>query len=205
MKNSTAMKKLDKAATKNPTKAYKLFDTDAYEIVEIKAAIKDHKAAGNTFLVEVYKGYLKAYNAGTEYEYSKPVKIAKKAVKAVKKGKVVLNPRTGKEIYGPYHENGGLGVLDVYADWLEIEYNPMTHVSSRYRIPRLKDTAELRCKYLRDLWLGAIDQARLDGEQNWFTRIVRHQVASQTKTDGGGASDKLRAKTLKGIPKPSEA
>jgi hypothetical protein len=196
------MKKLLTKIKKNAQTAYAYFVSEI-EIDAAKEQIKLLKANGDTERASIITAYIKAYETDSEYVF-KPKAKAKAKPKA-KAGKVVLNPRTGKEIYGPYHENGGLGVLDVYADWLEIEYDPMTHVSSRYRIPRLKDTAETRCKYLRNLWLDAIDQAREDGEQNWFTRIVRHQVASQTKKDGGGASDKLRAKTLKGIPLPSEA
>ena len=91
--------------------------------------------------------------------------------------------------YAPYHDNGGLGVLDHYAAQFDgFEYDALTMVSSRYRILKDDDCFDERATYLVELWYAAIDLAVEDGRGNWFTRIVRHQLAAYGyKPDYSGA------------------
>jgi len=169
-------------------------DDNAYEYFENEVEIDDAKALINevdTKTAKIIKAFIKRYENDDDAEIEKP-----KA--KTKKPKAKEKPERETVKYQPYHDNGGLGMLDYYADQAEFDFDSMVHVSSRYRVKR-GSTNEVRAKYLNKLWHASIDLARQNDEQNWFTRIVRHQICAMIK------GETERKKFLKGIPSPKDA
>jgi hypothetical protein len=140
-------------------------------------------------------------NAKKKSTKAAPKTSKKKAPKkAVKKASPVLKVVETKTPYGPYHANGGLGILDWYADACEIDFDPLTMVSSRYRIKRTPGKqvdADKRIKYLVSLFKSAIDLAVENGDGKWFVRIIRHQIAANLEGEiEKGAPLKIKGATI---------
>ena len=172
-------KLLTKIKSNKEATAYKYFEAEV-ELEEAEALATACDTIGDTVTAATIRSFIAKYN-GDEVEAPQ----------------VKVKAATTEGTYQPYHDNGGLGMLDYYADEVGFEFDPMKMQSSRFRVKR-GSSNEVRAKYLAKLWHEAIETVRENEEQNWFTRIVRHQISALIKGDA-------RKKYLKNIPMPKDA
>jgi hypothetical protein len=188
MSTQTLVKKIkeNKEAT-----AYKYFESEI-ELDDAEALIKALETTGDDATANIVKAFIARYNGDDGEAEIEKAKVPQKTKKQKAKPEPVAKEKTP---YKPYHDNSGLGYIDWYADDCGFEFDPLKHVSSRYRVKR-GSSNEVRAAYLKKLWHAAIENAVENGDANWFTRIVRHQISALIKGEA-------RNKYLKGIPKPS--
>jgi len=197
----------------NKQAAYKYFETEV-ELDDAEKLLKQCYGLGDWSSANVIRGYIKRYtgdDAETPEPKAKPKTKAKPKAKPKTKAKPKAKPKTESDddVTGPagyrrhvpdsrYNVNGGIGVIDYYADAAGFEYLPLKHVSSRARVKR-GSTNMQRAKWLRKLWFAAIDFARDDDRASFFTQAIRHQICAKV------SDENERKKLFKNIPMPKDA
>lgn len=187
---------------KTKAKAYDYFDTDV-EIKEAEALAKAYKAYDHGFVTGIIEGFIDRWHGVETEEPEEPKTKKGKTKKVIAESHDDITGPAGYRRHVPdskYNTEGGLGVIDYYANQLgdAWAHDELKHIGSRWRIKRGSTNLQ-RGQWLRKLWFAAIDQAREDGDQNFFTQIIRHQIHMKVK------DETEKAKVLKGIPMPKDA